>query len=162
MAAIAYLSLGSNVGDREHNLQNAIARLGSLGEVKSVSSLYETEPIEFTQQANFLNCAVALETSLSAHELMSRLLHIERELGRQRVQKKGPRTIDIDILLFGDLVAESPELTVPHPAMAQRRFVLAPLTEIAPGVIHPVIKKTAGQMLAELPVGQKVSKFCKT
>lgn len=162
MATIVYLSLGSNVGDREHNLRTAIARLGSLGKVKSVSSLYETEPVEFTQQANFLNCAVALETSLPPDGLMSRLLDIERDLGRQRVQKKGPRTIDIDILLFGDLVVDWPELTVPHPAMAQRRFVLAPLAEIAPDVIHPLIRKTASEMLAALPSGQNVWKFCKT
>lgn len=90
---------------------------------------------------------------------MSRLLGVERELGRERVQKKGPRTIDIDILLFGNLVMKSPELTIPHPAMAERRFVLAPLAEIAPHLVHPVLKKTIRELLAGLPPGQNVWKF---
>ena len=90
---------------------------------------------------------------------MSRLLDIERELGRERLQKKGPRTIDIDILLFGNLVMNSPQLTIPHPAMSERRFVLAPFAEIAPDVVHPVLKKTVRELLAELPAGQNVWKL---
>ena len=90
---------------------------------------------------------------------MSRLLNIERELGRERVQKKGPRTIDIDIVLFGDFVMNSSELTVPHPAMADRRFVLEPLAEIAPEMVHPVLRKSVRQLLAELPAGQNVWKL---
>jgi 2-amino-4-hydroxy-6-hydroxymethyldihydropteridine diphosphokinase len=159
MMNFAYLSLGSNIGDREAQLREAIRRLDAIGQVKKISSLYETEPVEFTQQALFLNCAVGLETSLGPEELMSRLLDIERELGRERVQKKGPRTIDIDILLFGNLVMNSTELTIPHPAMAERRFVLAPLAEIAPGVVHPLLKKTVSELLAELPAGQNVWKL---
>ena len=159
MTNLAYLSLGSNIGDREAHLREAIRRLETTGKVSALSSFYETEPVDFTQQALFLNCAVCLETSLAAGDLMSRLLEIERELGRERVLKKGPRTIDIDILLFGDLVVNSAELTVPHPAMAERRFVLEPLAEIAPGVAHPVLKKTVRELLAELPAGQNVWKF---
>ena len=159
MTHLAYLSLGSNLGDREAQLQEAIRRLDAIGQVVKVSSFYETEPVEFTQQALFLNCAVVLQASLSANDLMSRLLDIERELGRERVQKKGPRSIDIDILLFGDLILNSSGLTIPHPAMAERRFVLEPLAEIAPRVVHPILKKTVSELLAELPPGQNVWKL---
>ncbi len=162
MPNIVYLSLGSNIGDREISLQDAIARLDGVGTVKSVSSFYETEPVEFTEQALFLNCAVALGTSFTPAELISQLLGIERSLGRERTQKKGPRTIDIDILLFGDLIVASPDLTIPHPGMAGRRFVLEPLAEIAPQAIHPGLKRTVQQLLDELPPGQKVWKFRKT
>jgi len=156
---VVYLSLGSNIGDRSAHLREAIARLQTTGKIAAMSSFYETEPVEFTQQALFLNCASRLETGFAPEELMSRLLEIERELGRERVRKKGPRTIDIDILLFEDLVLNSPELTIPHPAMAERRFVLEPLAEIAPGVVHPVFKKTISELLAELPAEQNVWKF---
>jgi 2-amino-4-hydroxy-6-hydroxymethyldihydropteridine diphosphokinase len=162
MQNLAYLSLGSNIGDREAHLRDAIARLASIGQVKAVSSPYETEPVEFTAQDCFVNCAVLLETSFSPPELMARLLEIERGLGRERIRKKGPRTIDIDILLFGDLVVDSADLTIPHPAMAQRRFVLEPLAEIAPDVVHPGLQRTARELLDELPPGQKVWKLCKT
>jgi 2-amino-4-hydroxy-6-hydroxymethyldihydropteridine diphosphokinase len=156
---MAYLSLGSNVGDREVNLREAIARLEVKGRVVSVSSLYETEPVEFTDQAWFLNCAVALETSDAPEQLMASILGIEAEMGRQRIQKKGPRNIDIDILLFGDEVLNSPALAIPHPAMHERRFVLQPLAEIAPAVRHPVLKKTILELLDALPGGQAVRKY---
>jgi 2-amino-4-hydroxy-6-hydroxymethyldihydropteridine diphosphokinase len=156
MAKLAYLSLGSNVGDCAAQLRDAIARLGRTGKVIRVSSFYETEPVEFTQQPWFLNCAVALETSATPQELMKAILQIEEEMGRRRIQKKGPREIDIDILLFGDDVIESAELTIPHPAMAQRRFVLEPLVEIAPELKHPVTRKTVTDLLRELPEGQAV------
>jgi 2-amino-4-hydroxy-6-hydroxymethyldihydropteridine diphosphokinase len=156
---VAYLSMGSNMGSREENLRRAIVRLGSHGRVTSVSSFYETEPVEFTEQAWFLNCALALETEESPEKRMTALLSIEREMGRRRVQNKGPRIIDIDILLFGDVVMETPELTIPHPAMATRRFVLEPLAEIAPQLWHPVLKKTIAELLVELPAGQIVRKM---
>ena len=156
MGTIAYLSLGSNVGQCEQYLRDAIARLAVLGRVVRVSSFYETEPVEFTDQAWFLNCIVGLETEQSSAQLMTNILAIEHDLGRERTQKKGPRMIDIDIVLFGDAVVNSPDLTIPHPAMHQRRFVLEPLVEIAPEAWHPVLKKTARQLLDELPEGQAV------
>jgi 2-amino-4-hydroxy-6-hydroxymethyldihydropteridine diphosphokinase len=159
MENLVYLSLGSNLGDRESNLREAIQRLKAQGQVVLVSSFYETEPVEFTQQGWFLNCAVSLRTDESPSHLMASLLQIERGMGRQRLQKKGPRIIDIDILLFGDQVVDTPELTIPHPAMAQRRFVLQPLAQIALGVRHPVLGKTIGELLDELPTGQDVRKL---
>jgi 2-amino-4-hydroxy-6-hydroxymethyldihydropteridine diphosphokinase len=154
----AYLSLGSNLGDREAHLRDVQIRLGALGRVAAVSSLYETEPVEFTQQPWFLNCAIALETSQSPQELMAAILRIEEEMGRRRLQKKGPRSVDIDILLFDGEVIDS-DLTVPHPAMHRRRFVLEPLAEIAPEVVHPVLKKTIRELRDALPAGQSVRKL---
>jgi 2-amino-4-hydroxy-6-hydroxymethyldihydropteridine diphosphokinase len=158
MPRLAYLSLGSNMGDRTAHLRDAITRLESAGSIVSVSSFYETEPVEVTDQSWFLNCAVGLDTTLTAEQLMARLLQIEQEMGRRRMQKKGPRTIDIDILLFGDLILDSLEVTIPHPAMHERRFVLEPLAEIAPEALHPVLKKTVRELLEELPAGQTVRK----
>lgn len=153
---VAYLSLGSNLGDREEQLRRAISRLAEHGRVLSVSAFYETEPVEVRDQPWFLNCAVALETSEAPEQLMSALLGIEREMGRERIRKKGPRTVDIDILLYGDRVVNTEALTVPHPAMMQRRFVLEPLAEIGGEMRHPVAGKTVRELLEELPAGQSV------
>ena len=122
MSHIAYLSLGSNLGNRQHNLSEAIRHLQALGRVVAVSSVYETEPVEFTDQGWFLNCALALEMEATPAQLMSDLLRVEQDMGRKRIAEKGPRSIDLDILLFGDAVVNTPELTIPHPAMAKRRL----------------------------------------
>ena len=158
MKKLVYLSLGSNIGDRAGHLNAAIERLESLGKVVAASSFYETEPVEVTAQPWFLNGVVALETEKMPRQLIAAILDLEQKMGRRRVQKKGPRTIDIDILLFGNSVIDMPGLTVPHPAMHERRFVLQPLAEIAPDVLHPVLKKKVRDLLAALPPGQAVKK----
>jgi 2-amino-4-hydroxy-6-hydroxymethyldihydropteridine diphosphokinase len=150
MPQLAYLSLGSNLGDRAKNLRDCMERLGELGEVSKVSSFYETEPMEVREQPWFLNCAVELKTDLSPQDLLAGIRDIEALLGRERRIGKGPRTIDIDILLLGDLVMDAPDLQVPHPTMHERRFVLAPLAEIAPEILHPRKEKSAAVLLSEL------------
>jgi len=156
MDGLILLSLGSNVGERQAHLKEAIARLSKVGRILAVSSFYETEPVEYADQPWFLNCAVALETRLAPTGVMKEALEVERGMGRERTLDKGPRIIDIDILLAGTTVLESPVLTVPHPAMHQRRFVLEPLAEIAPNASHPILQKTVLELLAELPEGQLV------
>ena len=158
MHKIVYLSLGSNMGDRAANLRQAIDGLRSLGEVVAVSSFYETEPVEVTAQPWFLNCAVSLDTEKMPKQLMRQVLELEQSMGRRRLQKKGPRLIDIDILLFANSVIDTKELVVPHPAMHERRFVLEPLAEIAPDVRHPGFKKTVRELRDALGPGQMVRK----
>jgi 2-amino-4-hydroxy-6-hydroxymethyldihydropteridine diphosphokinase len=159
---IVYLSLGSNVGDRSANLDAAIAHLRSLGEVATVSSFYETEPVGFTAQPWFLNCTVKLMTEKTTQQLLAAILDLEQRMGRVRAQKNGPRIIDVDILLFGESIIETKGLRIPHPAMHQRRFVLEPFAEIAPEARHPVLKRTIRQLRDALPSGQAVRKLAKT
>lgn len=146
MKSIAYLSLGSNVGDREGNLREAVQRLAQLGILEAESSLYETEPVEVVDQPWFLNCAVQLLTERTAEQLLAGVLAIERAMGRERIRPKGPRSIDIDILLFGEQQIESPGLKIPHPGLAERLFVLEPMAEIAPEAMHPELKTTMREL----------------
>ena len=159
MHKVVYLSLGSNVGDRAANLNAAIGRLDSLGKVLAVSSFYETEPVEFTAQPWFLNCAVKLDTEKMPKQLLRGVLDIEQQMGRRRGERKGPRTIDIDILLFGNSIIDTKGLTIPHQAMNTRRFVLEPLAEIAPEIRHPVFKRTVRELRDALPPGQAVRRL---
>jgi 2-amino-4-hydroxy-6-hydroxymethyldihydropteridine diphosphokinase len=139
-------------------LNAAIDRLRSLGEVLQVSSLYETEPVEFTAQPWFLNCAIELDTEKTPQQLIEAILEIEQQMGRTRTQKKGPRSIDIDILLFGNSIIDTRGLSIPHPGMQERRFVLEPLAEIAPSVSHPALKRSIQELRDALPSGQAVRK----
>jgi 2-amino-4-hydroxy-6-hydroxymethyldihydropteridine diphosphokinase len=153
---LAAVALGSNLesglGDRRANLLEAVERIRRLGEVRSVSSFYDTEPVGYLSQPRFLNAALLLETELEPVELMRGLLEVEQSMGRERegVVAKGPRVIDLDLLLYGQVVMVSEELVLPHPALQERGFVLEPLAEIAPEMVHPVLGLTAGEMLERL------------
>jgi 2-amino-4-hydroxy-6-hydroxymethyldihydropteridine diphosphokinase len=148
---IIYLSLGSNLGDREANLHAAIAALPRVGvRIRQVSSFFETEPVDYLDQPWFLNCAVEAETNLESHALLRVLHAIETQLGSKKDFAKGPREIDLDILLYGAETIATPELQVPHPRMLQRRFVLTPLAEIAPHLKHPSWPAPASTLLSHL------------
>jgi 2-amino-4-hydroxy-6-hydroxymethyldihydropteridine diphosphokinase len=150
----AAIGLGSNLPSRfgapEANLREAIDRLHALGDVTAVSSFHITDPVGYLDQPRFTNAAVLLETALDPHELLQHLLAIEAAMGRDRagVPLKGPRIIDLDLLLYGELQMADPHLILPHPAMHLRAFVLAPLAEIAPAMQHPILKATIEQLLA--------------
>jgi 2-amino-4-hydroxy-6-hydroxymethyldihydropteridine diphosphokinase len=144
----AYLSLGSNVGDRESNIQKAIEKLEAPDlHVLRTAPLYETEPVDVRDQPWFINTVLEIGTTLFPRQLLSRTQKIERELGRTRRVKKGPRTIDIDVILFGHFQISSPDLTIPHPRFQERRFVLAPLSDLDPNLRHPATKETVREML---------------
>jgi 2-amino-4-hydroxy-6-hydroxymethyldihydropteridine diphosphokinase len=154
----AYLGLGSNLGDRAANLAEAIGHLSD-GRVRVTrkSSVWETEPRDVPDQPWFLNQVIEVETDLFPRQLFQRIQRIEREMGRLKRIPKGPRLIDIDILLYGNAVVKSPELEIPHPRMAERRFVLAPLAELAPELRHPVLNRTVRELSAEV-AGQSARK----
>ena len=147
-----YLALGSNIGDREANLRAAIELLGNEGvRVMRESPVYETEPVGYTDQRWFLNMVVEAETTLFPMQLLTRTSRIERQLGRVRSIENGPRTLDIDILLYGSVVIPGARLEVPHPRMHERRFVLAPLADLAPELRHPTRRKTIRELLDAAP-----------
>jgi 2-amino-4-hydroxy-6-hydroxymethyldihydropteridine diphosphokinase len=158
--ATIFLSLGSNIGDRAGNLNAAIAALPAAGvQVLKVSAYYETEPVDYLQQDWFLNCVVEGETDLPAGALLTTLREIEMRTGSKKLVAKGPRILDIDILLYGDETIATPELQVPHPRMAQRRFVLVPLVEIAPELKHPSWHVTAAELLVATTDRSEVRRF---
>lgn len=143
--SIAYIGLGSNMGNREEAIRAAIEYIGQHCEILATSTLYETEPVGFQEQPDFLNGVIKIRTGLTPEALLAFLLGIESRLGRRRGVKNGPRTIDLDILLFDQLVQEGPP-TVPHPRMHLREFVLKPMREIAANELHPVLKKTMARI----------------
>lgn len=150
--AIAYLLIGANLGDRRIQLQQAVTLIGQqAGPVTGMSSLYETAPWGKTDQPAFLNQALCITTSLSPQELLETLLRIEQQLGRIRTEKYGPRTIDIDILLYDQSCVQEEHLIIPHPELPRRRFALLPLAEIAPGYEHPILLATIDHLLLQCP-----------
>ncbi|MBI4444016.1 MAG: 2-amino-4-hydroxy-6-hydroxymethyldihydropteridine diphosphokinase [Acidobacteria bacterium] len=156
----AYLSLGSNLGERREQLRRACAALENSGvRLRQISSLYETAPVDFVEQDWFLNCVLEIETTLEPLELLREMQRIEQKLRRRRERPKGPRTIDIDLLLYGDSVLNLPELVVPHPQMTRRRFVLEPLLEIAPALVVPKTAKTVQELWQQLADSSAVQRL---
>lgn len=154
-----YLSLGSNLGDREANLSGALQLLGNSLQVKDVSSLYETEPVGVADQPAFLNIAVSADTELDPESLLQTAKQVETTVGRRPSFRWGPRAIDIDILLYGDRVIKSDRLTVPHAEMTNRAFVLVPLSEIASTTVHPVLTRTIAQLRDSVPGHETVRRI---
>lgn len=155
-----YLLIGGNVGDRHKNLEQAMQLIeGQAGKVVHKSAVYETEAWGKEDQPPFLNQVLEVETRLQPQELLKAILQAEQDMGRMRKEKYGPRTIDIDILLYNDLSLETTQLVIPHPQMHLRRFALMPLAEIAPEQIHPVLKKSIDELLLECPDKLSVKKL---
>ncbi len=157
---IAFIGIGSNVGDKVRNCRRAIAQITHHKQNRLIaqSSLYKTEPIGYIQQDWFINCVIEIETGLAAIALLHVLEDIEQSMGRRRTFKWGPRIIDLDILFFNDDIIGCEELTIPHPELQKRAFVLVPLREIAAGYIHPLLKKSISQLLAQLGEGGGIEK----
>lgn len=145
---IAFIALGSNIGKRKQNIENALAKIKKLPEsaIASTSSIIETKPVGNTKQPDFLNCVIKLETKLTSAELLNYLLRIEDEMGRVRKEKWGPRIIDLDILFFNDEIIETKDLTIPHPEILNRAFILQLMNEIAKDYVHPRERKTIEEL----------------
>ena len=156
-----YISIGSNLGDRLEYIKEAIKKIKKSKEVKicRASAVYETQPVENRDQPWFLNMVLELETSLEPLNLLELLLEIEGQMGRRRTRRYEPRNIDLDLLLYDDLVLNSDKLTLPHPRMHIRRFVLVPLAEIAPQVVHPLLKKNVEKLLEDLTTDSASGKY---
>jgi 2-amino-4-hydroxy-6-hydroxymethyldihydropteridine diphosphokinase len=155
-----YIALGTNVGEREANLLQALQLLPESGvQIRRVSSIYETEPVDYLDQEWFLNAVLEGRTELDALDLLSALRVIEARMGSKKAFAKGPRKIDLDILLYGNETIDTPELQVPHPRMLERKFVLIPLAEIAPNLRHPSWKSGIPQLLAATPDRSAVKKL---
>jgi 2-amino-4-hydroxy-6-hydroxymethyldihydropteridine diphosphokinase len=147
---IAFIGIGSNLGSRIENCIKAVHEISNFASVLAVSSIYETEPVDKEDQPDFINCVIKIETALPPHGLLVSLESIESSLGRNREEKWGPRTIDLDIIFYDNLVIQTDELTIPHPRAHLRRFVLEPLCEIAPELVHPVLRVSVSKLLEEL------------
>ena len=148
--ANVFIGIGSNLGDKEDNIRKSLGLMKNQLKVLKISSLYETKPVGYKKQDMFLNCAIQSSTKLSPIELLEFLQSIEKRLGRVRTIKNGPRTIDLDILIYDDNVINQKKLIVPHPRLHERQFVLEPLKELKPSLMHPVMKKTIGELYDSL------------
>jgi 2-amino-4-hydroxy-6-hydroxymethyldihydropteridine diphosphokinase len=156
---VVFLSLGSNIGEKEDNIRKALCLISEIGEVKKTSHLYLTEPVGTIKQDWFLNCAVQIETDKNPQKLLTALKSIERKLGRVKTVKNGPRTIDIDILFYGDRIVKTAHLVIPHPFLQDRLFVLQPMMDLTPSFVHPLLKKSIQDLYTNHPKSQKVQRF---
>lgn len=157
--ATAYIALGGNYGDRLNNLESAIKQLREIMTIEAISAIYETEPVGYADQPWFLNAVARVVTLLLPHELLHELQSIETSLGKAISFANGPRTLDLDLLLYDDVIRSSTELDIPHPRMHERRFVLIPLADLAPDAVHPTFGKTINELLATLPLEPAVHKW---
>ena len=156
---VVYLSLGSNMGKKEDQITAAISRISKISKVTKVSSLYLTEPVGVSDQDWFLNCVIEVETDVEPKALLSSLKSIERKLGRTKTMKNGPRSIDIDILFYGNEVVQTKSLVIPHPLLQERLFVLQPLMDLNPCFMHPVLQKTIQELYEEQPWAEMVTPY---